>query len=258
MTVFSVASGTLEHRRLIGPRRRADAQQRVGREQRAEQHHLRREEQPDPQLRVGQAGVGPDLGGVGMSCSISACQHDPVARRAHGSSRRSTACCGVKSAGAPGTLYSYGSRYTRGGSPEVAVRIGGVGAAHSSVVASHGLAAARRPARMLTNRLTMKKSWKNARPKAAYDHRDVQIERGLRVRVERAAVPQPPVHAGQPLDEHRHEDHVHAHERADEVDPPERLVHHPARRSAGTSNRCRRTARRSCPARRDSGSGATT
>ena len=49
-----------EHAQLaVRPFDRADAQDDVGGKQRAEQHHFRREEQPDPELAVGQSGVGP-------------------------------------------------------------------------------------------------------------------------------------------------------------------------------------------------------
>ena len=75
------------------------------------------------------------------------------------------------------------------------------------------------------------------------------------VRVLHAAVVQPAVHAGQALDEHRHEDDVDADERAPEVDLAEQLVHLPAGRLREPVVDARRTARRSSPAPRRSGSG---
>ena len=49
----------------VRPLRRATTQDDVGGEQRAEQHDLGREEQPDPELAVGQAGVGSLCDGIG-------------------------------------------------------------------------------------------------------------------------------------------------------------------------------------------------
>src|SRR5258706_8840075 len=71
-------------------------------------------------------------------------------------------CCGVKSGPEPGTLYSYGPRYTVG----TVVKLpcgGGVGVAHSSVVACHGLSSAFLPANMLQKKLMMNGSWNNAK-----------------------------------------------------------------------------------------------
>src|SRR6516162_1509219 len=62
-------------------------------------------------------------------------------------------CCGRKSRGAPGTLYSYGARYTFGNSPEKLPCGGGEGVAHSRVVAFHGLSDAGRPFFRLTKKL---------------------------------------------------------------------------------------------------------
>ena len=90
-TVLSVASGTFRISRPVGQARSPGAQQDVGREQRAEQHHLGGEEQPDAQLGVVEPGVGPGLGGV------RECPSWPLLL---GLLR----CCGVKSLGAPGRL----------------------------------------------------------------------------------------------------------------------------------------------------------
>src|SRR5436309_13019168 len=63
--------------------------------------------------------------------------------------------CGLKSFAAPGTLYSYGPRYTIGSVRKLPWP-GGDGAAHSSVVASHGLRSTALPHLMLMKKLTMK------------------------------------------------------------------------------------------------------
>jgi hypothetical protein len=70
---------------------------------------------------------------------------------------------------------------------------------------------------------------KEREPNRGERHREVQIERLLRVHVDRAAIPQSAIHAREALHEHRHEDQVHEHERPEEVDLAERLVHHAAR-----------------------------
>ena len=62
--VLNVASRTL---RIVSPRGQLGApvaNQDVARKQRAEQHDFRGQEQPDADLAVVQAGVGPDLDGV--------------------------------------------------------------------------------------------------------------------------------------------------------------------------------------------------
>src|SRR5689334_714360 len=61
---------------------------------------------------------------------------------------------GVKSRGAPGTLYSYGPRYTIGSVRKLPCP-GGDGADHSSVVASHGLMPTAAPHLMLLKKLMM-------------------------------------------------------------------------------------------------------
>src|SRR5471030_3115290 len=74
--------------------------------------------------------------------------------------------CGVKSFAAPGTLYSYGPRYTIGSVSKLPCP-GGDGAAHSSVVASHGLLPTALPHLMLVKKLMMNGIWKSPRPQAA-------------------------------------------------------------------------------------------
>src|SRR5947208_2239717 len=74
--------------------------------------------------------------------------------------------CGVKSFAAPGTLYSYGPRYTIGSVTKLPCP-GGDGAAHSSVVASHGLRSTAFPHLMLEKKFTMNGSWNSPRPHAA-------------------------------------------------------------------------------------------
>src|SRR5436190_17026466 len=64
--------------------------------------------------------------------------------------------CGLKSRAAPGTLYSYGPRYTIGSVRKLPCP-GGDGAAHSSVVPSHGFRSTAFPHLMLMKKLTMKK-----------------------------------------------------------------------------------------------------
>src|SRR5207248_11622852 len=54
---------------------------------------------------------------------------------------------------------------------------------------------------------------------------DVPVKDWLRKVVGRPTVEQAPRDAGQPHDEHRHEDDVHADEHAGKVDLAERLVH---------------------------------
>src|SRR5207248_6777303 len=71
--------------------------------------------------------------------------------------------CGVKSFAAPGTLYSYGPRYTIGSVRKFPCP-GGEGADHSSVVASHGLRSTALPHLMLMKKLTMKKTCESPSP----------------------------------------------------------------------------------------------
>src|ERR1700694_518297 len=66
--------------------------------------------------------------------------------------------CGVKSFAAPGTLYSYGPRYTIGSVRKLPCP-GGEGADHSSVVASHGFLSTTLPHLMLVKKLMMKGIW---------------------------------------------------------------------------------------------------
>jgi hypothetical protein len=75
----------------VRPDRRAGAQEDVRREQGAEEHDLRGEEQPDADLAVVEAGVRPHRDGVGNLDVAHACAFSH---------------CGVKSLDAPGTLYS--------------------------------------------------------------------------------------------------------------------------------------------------------
>jgi hypothetical protein len=48
----------------VGPCRRTDPEEDVRGEQRAEEHHFRRQEEPDPELRVVDAGVRPRFDGI--------------------------------------------------------------------------------------------------------------------------------------------------------------------------------------------------
>src|SRR5262249_21009886 len=79
---------------------------------------------------------------------------------------RSGSNCGVKSFDAPGTLYSYGPRYTIGSVTKFPCP-GGDGADHSSVVASQGLRSTAVPALMLIRKFTMNGIRKRPRPQAA-------------------------------------------------------------------------------------------
>src|SRR6516164_7583773 len=79
---------------------------------------------------------------------------------------RSGSNCGVKSLAAPGTLYSYGPRYTTGSVTKLPCP-GGDGADHSSVVASHGLRSTTAPHLRLEKKLTMNGIWKSPRAQAA-------------------------------------------------------------------------------------------
>src|SRR5689334_15073463 len=73
---------------------------------------------------------------------------------------------GVKSRAAPGTLYSYGPRYTIGSVRKLPCP-GGDGADHSSVVASQGFLSTSAPHLMLLKKLTMNGIWKRPSPQAA-------------------------------------------------------------------------------------------
>ena len=218
---------------------RADAQEDVGRKQRAEQHDFRREEQPDAELAVGEPGVGPRL----RRCTESPCY------------ARSGSNWGVKSFAAPGTLYSYGPRYTTGSVEEVAVsgrrRRRPLERRRLPRVADRPTA----PHLMLQKKLKMNGSWNSPSAHAAKPITMFHFEQARVVRVLHAAVVQPAVHAAQALDEHRHEDDVDADERAPEVDLAEQVVHLPAGHLREPVVDARRTARRSCPARPRSGSG---
>src|SRR5262245_16711214 len=74
--------------------------------------------------------------------------------------------CGVKSFAEPGTLYSYGPRYTIGSVRKLPCP-GGEGADHSSVVASHGFLSVALPHFRLPKKLMMNGIWKRPRPHAA-------------------------------------------------------------------------------------------
>src|SRR5918996_5858253 len=76
--------------------------------------------------------------------------------------------CGEKSFAAPGTLYSYGPRYASGAARKLPCG-GGEGAAHSIVVASHGLSPTCCPFQMLQKKLKMKGIWKSAIIHAPHD-----------------------------------------------------------------------------------------
>jgi hypothetical protein len=65
--------------------------------------------------------------------------------------------CGEKSFAAPGTLYSYGPRYTTGSVTKLPCP-GGEGADHSRVVASHGFRSTALPHFKLEKKLMMKGS----------------------------------------------------------------------------------------------------
>src|SRR5882757_7075868 len=71
---------------------------------------------------------------------------------------RSGSNCGVKSLAEPGTLYSYGPRYTIGSVRKFPCP-GGDGADHSSVVASHGFLSTAAPHFRLLKKLKMNGSW---------------------------------------------------------------------------------------------------
>src|SRR5258706_4313902 len=79
---------------------RAHAKQNVRGKERSEEHHFRSKEEPDADLRVEQAGIGPGFYRVGNFHA------DQAFLNCSGS------FCGVKSVACPGTLYSYGPRWT--------------------------------------------------------------------------------------------------------------------------------------------------
>src|SRR5882724_4396869 len=75
--------------------------------------------------------------------------------------------CGVKSEECPGTLYSYGPRWTSGALSKFPWG-GGVGVCHSRVVACQGLSEVTfLPCLILTKRLIMNGIWDRANPTAA-------------------------------------------------------------------------------------------
>src|SRR5882724_235405 len=74
--------------------------------------------------------------------------------------------CGLKSLAAPGTLYSYGPRYTTGSVRKLPCP-GGDGADHSSVVASHGFLSTALPHLMLLKKLMMNGIWHKPSVQAA-------------------------------------------------------------------------------------------
>src|ERR1700688_1271079 len=73
---------------------------------------------------------------------------------------------GVKSLAHPGTLYSYGPRYTTGSVRKLPCP-GGDGADHSRVVASHGFLSTGLPHLILLKKLMMNGIWKSPRLQAA-------------------------------------------------------------------------------------------
>src|SRR5689334_14438980 len=85
--------------------------------------------------------------------------------------------CATKSLGAPGTLYSYGPRYACGRCTKLPCG-GGDGAAHSIVVACHGLSATCSPCRMLQKKLKMNGSWKSASVHAPHDEITLRCRTG--------------------------------------------------------------------------------
>src|SRR6476661_3204602 len=74
--------------------------------------------------------------------------------------------CGLKSRAAPGTLYSYGPRYTIGPVRKLPCP-GGEGADHSSVVVSQGFLSTAFPHLMLMKKLMMKNNWNSPSPQDA-------------------------------------------------------------------------------------------
>src|ERR1043166_5292880 len=78
---------------------------------------------------------------------------------------------------APGTLYSYGPRYACGAAMKLPCG-GGDGAAHSIVVASHGLSPHFSPCEMLQKKLMMNGSWKSAMIHAPHDEMTFRCSTG--------------------------------------------------------------------------------
>src|SRR5206468_2664630 len=79
----------------------------------------------------------------------------------------------LKPACTPRGLYSYGPRYTTGGTGKFPCG-GGVGVDHSSVVACQGFSTARSFFRMLQKKLMMNGIWANARPQADQEEMTVR------------------------------------------------------------------------------------
>jgi hypothetical protein len=70
-------------------------------------------------------------------------------------------------------------------------------------VAFHGLPEARRPNLRLPKTFATKKIWKTPKRERGVRHRHVEFDHVERVHVGLAAIPQPPVHVRETLDEHR-------------------------------------------------------
>src|SRR5438874_2499528 len=107
-------------------------------------------------------GCGSTVCGIAASAAwADTCQASPAAN------------CGSKSLLFPGTLYSYGSRYTTGGVTKLPCG-GGEGAAHSSVVDCHGFSAAL-GCRRLAKKFQMNGSCAMARPHADHEMRTLRL-----------------------------------------------------------------------------------
>src|SRR5262249_19614814 len=78
---------------------------------------------------------------------------------------------------APGALYSYGPRYACGTAAKFPCG-GGDGAAHSIVVASHGLSPHFSPCLMLQKKFQMNGSWKSAMIHAPHDEMTFRCSTG--------------------------------------------------------------------------------
>src|SRR5207248_9320754 len=115
------------------------------------------EEQPDPELPVGDPGDRMRLDGV----------RNQGVGGVRGQGQASRANCGWKSLLRPGSLYSYGSRSTTGGVTKLPCG-GGEGAGHSSVLACHGFSAAL-GWRRLPKKFQMNGSCAIARARTAHD-----------------------------------------------------------------------------------------
>src|SRR5262245_44955835 len=94
-----------------------------------------------------------------------------------GSSAYARSNCGWKSVVRPGTLYSYGPRCTSGGCSKLPCG-GGDGAAHSSVVASHGFAPTFFPFFRLMKKLMMNGICATASIQAPHDETTFQCSAG--------------------------------------------------------------------------------